>query len=194
VFFLYPRTLAHTQSSKILISSVHLGVFPETFPSRDEIDWLPVDKLSKILLEILESASRPSISQARIPDALEDNRHTKIYHVVNPYRISWHGDFATRLRVAYPSDIPLRPVTFEDWVEKLKESADEAEKADNIDIERNPAIRLVQFYSNAANSTEKGRRLWPIAAVQASETLRALGPLGSAWLENWMVQWGIKSN
>lgn len=179
---------------KIIISSVHLGAFPETFPSRDEIDWLPVDKLSKILLEILASASQPVISQAGSLNTLEDNPHTKVYHVVNPYRISWHADFATRLRDAYPSDIPLQSIPFEEWVERLKESADEAEKSGNIDIESNPAIRLVEFYAKAAISKEKGRRLWPIATVQASETLRALGPLGSAWLENWMVQWGIKSN
>lgn len=153
-----------------------------------------MDKLSKILLEILASASQTDRSQAEIPDIPENSPHTKVYHVVNPYRISWHGDFATRLQVAYPSDIPLLPVPFEEWVERLKESAEEAEKAGNIDIERNPAIRLAEFYAKAAISKEKGRRLWPIATVQASETLRALGPLGSAWLENWMIQWGIKSN
>ncbi|GAM40011.1 hypothetical protein TCE0_034f12025 [Talaromyces pinophilus] len=184
----------HEYIPSIIISSVHLGAFPETFPSRDEIDWLPVDKLSKILLEVLASASQPVISQPGSLNTLEDDPHTKVYHVVNPYRISWHADFATRLRDAYPSDIPLQPVPFEEWVERLKESADEAEKLGNIDIERNPAIRLVEFYAKAAISKEKGRRLWPIATVQASETLRALGPLGSAWLENWMVQWGIKPN
>lgn len=155
---------------------------------------MPVDKLSKILLEILASASQSGVNEEIIVDTKENNPRTKIYHVVNPYRTSWHGDFATHLRVSYPSDTPLQGVTFEEWVGKLNLSAEEAEKADNVDIERNPAIRLLQFYANAATSKEKGRRLWPIAAVQASETLRALGPLGSTWLENWMVQWGIKSN
>ncbi|KAE8557519.1 hypothetical protein EYB25_002226 [Talaromyces marneffei] len=184
----------HEYIPSIIISSVHLGAFPKTFPSRDEIDWLPVDKLSKILLEILASASQSGVNEEIIVDTKENNPRTKIYHVVNPYRTSWHGDFATHLRVSYPSDTPLQGVTFEEWVGKLNLSAEEAEKADNVDIERNPAIRLLQFYANAATSKEKGRRLWPIAAVQASETLRALGPLGSTWLENWMVQWGIKSN
>lgn len=45
---LYETTVI--SSMKIIVSSPSLGVFPGTFPSRDRIDWLPVDSLSKILV------------------------------------------------------------------------------------------------------------------------------------------------
>lgn len=186
---------------QIIVSSAHLNVFPETFPSRDHIDWLPVDKLSKILVEILSSASRPSnrqkLSDEEVSDPLDRAGAvgTKMYHVVNPQAASWSADFAAEVLDAYPGSL-VQPVPFEEWVERLKASAEEAEndKNDkNIDVERNPAIFLEDFYSHAI-AAKKSQRILPAkAATEASKTLRELGPLSRGWLENWMVQWSLKS-
>jgi hypothetical protein len=183
---------------QIIVSSAYLNVFPETFPSRDHIDWLPVDKLSKILVEILSSASHPSNRQ-ELPGEEDSNPldrvgavGTKMYHVVNPHAASWSADFAAEVLDAYPGSL-VQPVPFEEWVQRLKATAEEAENDKNIDIERNPAIRLVDFYSDAI-SAKKSQRILPAnASTEASKTLRELGPLSRGWLENWMVQWSLKS-
>ena len=183
---------------QIIVSSAYLKVFPETFPSRDHIDWLPVDKLSKILVEILSSASHPSNGQELPDEEVSDPLDragvvgTKMYHVVNPQATSWSADFAAEVLNAYP-DSRVQPVPFEEWVERLKASAEEAENDKNIDIERNPAIRLVDFYSDAIGAKTSQRILPANASTEASKTLRELGPLSLGWLENWMVQWGLKS-
>ncbi|KAI9700612.1 MAG: hypothetical protein M1836_001979 [Candelina mexicana] len=182
----------------IIVSSACLNVFPKTFPSRDHIDWLPVDKLSKILVEILSSASHPSniqeLPEEEVSDPLDRTGAvgTKMYHVVNPQAASWSTDFAPKVLDAYPGSL-MQPVPFEDWVERLKASAEEAEDDQNIDIERNPAIRLVDFYSDAIGAKKSQRILQANASTEASKTLRELGPLSRGWLENWMVQWGLKS-
>lgn len=183
---------------QIIVSSAYLNVFPETFSSRDHIDWLPVDKLSKILVEILSSASHPSNKQELPDEEVSDPldragaMRTKMYHVVNPQAASWSADFAAEVLDAYPGGL-VQPVPFEEWVERLKASAEEAENDKNIDIERNPAIRLVDFYSDAIGAKKSQRILPANASTAASKTLRELGPLSRGWLENWMVQWSLKS-
>ena len=182
---------------QIIVSSAYLNVFPKTFPSRDHIDWLPVDKLSKILLEILSSASHPSNRQELRDEEVSDPLDragavgTKMYHVVNSQAASWSADLAAEVLDAYPGSL-VQPLPFEEWVERLKASAEEAENDENIDIERNPAIRLVDFYSDAIGAKKGQRILAANASTEASKTLRELGPLSRGWLENWMVQWSLK--
>ena len=183
---------------QIIVSSAYLHVFPETFPSRDHVDWLPVDKLSKILVEILSSASHPSNIRGLLEEEDSDPPHragsvgTKMYHVVNPQAASWSADLAAGVLNAYPGNI-VQPLPFEEWVERLKSSAEEAENDENLDIERNPAIRLVDFYSDAIGAKESQRVLRATASTAASKTLRELGPLSRVWLDNWMVQWNLKA-
>ena len=182
---------------QIIVSSAYLHVFPKTFPSRDHIDWLPVDKLSKILVEILSSASHPSDRQqlpdGEVSDVLDRARAvgTKMYHVVNPQAASWSADLAAEVLDEYPGGV-VQPLPFEEWVERLKSSAEEAENDENMDIEHNPAIRLVDFYSNAISATKGQRNLLANASTEASKTLRDLGPLSRDWLKNWMIQWSLK--
>ncbi|KAF7916863.1 hypothetical protein BELL_0163g00100 [Botrytis elliptica] len=183
----------HEYIPSIIVSSAHLGVVPETFPSRDHIDWLPVDKLSKVLCEILETASQPELDAAT--GAISSAPlHSKTFHVVNPQFSSWEEDLGQNLLAAYPEGM-VKPVKFEQWVDALKASVDEAERTGKVDVDANPAMRLLEFYSKAAagGAVEKGARTLPTNVSQsASKTLRNLGPLNRVWLENWMVQWGIK--
>ncbi|KAI9656073.1 MAG: putative NRPS-like protein biosynthetic cluster [Bathelium mastoideum] len=175
----------HEYVPSIVVSSAHLGVFPKDFPSRDHIDWLPVDKLSKIIVEILGSASEPAANQGSA-----DSGHAKTYHVVNPQASSWSADLSAEMVAAYPEGT-VKGVSFEEWLAKLTASAEAAD----VDAERNPAIRLLEFYTKALANAGKTRRVLPtVASQQASKTLRELGPLNRTWMENWMVQWGIKTN
>ncbi|KAI9712767.1 MAG: putative NRPS-like protein biosynthetic cluster [Bogoriella megaspora] len=189
----------HEYIPSIIISSAYLGVFPEDFPSRDHIDWLPVDKLSKILVEILEYASEPERSQAIVDEGLPDeNNNTtdlraQMFHAVNPKASSWHKDLAADMMAEFP-DGDVKAVSFDDWLKRLTKTAEDFQNSGNIDVERNPAIRLVDFYTKASKSNGGGRRILPTTeSEKASKTLRELGPLQPEWLDNWMAQWGVKN-
>ncbi|KAI3319856.1 putative NRPS-like enzyme [Xylariaceae sp. AK1471] len=173
----------HEYIPSIIASSQNLGAFPCAFPGRDRIDWLPVDKVSKILLEILHSAS------SKLSEDL-----AQTFNVVNPQAGSWELDIAAVVIPMYPGG-GVRAVTMEDWVERLRSSAEEAERIGTFDIERNPAMRLLDFFSAASGSgVEQGPRwLSSSKAEQSSNTLKGLGPIRKEWLENWMAQWGITS-
>ncbi|KAL8912050.1 MAG: hypothetical protein Q9171_002903 [Xanthocarpia ochracea] len=171
----------HEYIPSLIVSSPELGAFPVTFPSRERIDWLPVDKLSKVIMEIMSAASR---------EAWNDIRHgTVMYHVVNPNVSSWTS-LAPRILKLYPKSSSIRAVQYSQWVEALGNSADEL-----LDPERNPAVKLLDFYHKAAIVGKEGPRMLPsYKAEAASKTLQSVGAVKEGWVKLWMQQWGILEN
>lgn len=83
----------------------------------------------------------------------------------------------------------MQGVPFAEWIEILGKSADEI-----IDSEKNPAIKLLDFYRNATKLQDKGSRMiLSQKAENLSHTLRRLGPVNITWLKAWMQQWGLRS-
>lgn len=160
------------------MSSATLGIFPVTFPSRERIDWLPFDKLSNILVEILISSSKGA--------GTSDQSGTLIYHVVNPNASSW-SEMAPEILRLYAQGTGVRALQYEEWVEAIANSADEV-----VDPERNPAVKLLDFYLNVRKMGKRGPRKLPShRAEAASRTLRDVGPVQQNWVKVWMQQWGI---
>ncbi|KAI8948060.1 acetyl-CoA synthetase-like protein, partial [Xylaria longipes] len=162
----------HEYIPALINSSVHLGCFPTSFPSRDNIDWLPVDKVARVLVEISESATSTLEMSAKgtLP----------VYHVANPHAISWSNIVPWAV-----DSLRLRPVSFGEWLGKL-ESCDEPLE----DVDKNPAIKLVDFYRTAGKASAP-RRMMTWRASQASKTLREMGPVNQQWVHAWSKQWAI---
>ena len=182
----YAVTRSALTSPQIIVSSAHLGIFPATFPSRDRIDWLPVDKLATILLEILQTVSTTHHS-ATTPDGAGAQQ---VFHVVNPHPASWHADLSPVIARA----LDAREVEFPEWVSALRASAEDAlaSRSGPIDLDHNPAIRLLEFYEGAA-AAEAPRMLSSARAEEASLALANVGPVGEGWLRVWLEQWGLVS-
>ncbi|KAL8917607.1 MAG: hypothetical protein Q9172_005770 [Xanthocarpia lactea] len=171
----------HEYIASLIVSSAALGAFPVTFPSRERIDWLPVDKLSKAIMEIMSAASREARNDFQ--------RGTLMYHVVNPNASSWTS-LAPNILNLYPKSSSRRAVQYRQWVEALGNSADEL-----LDPERNPAVKLLDFYQKAAIVGKEGPRMLPShKAEAASKTLRSVGAVKEGWVKLWMQQWGILEN
>ncbi|KAI1296444.1 acetyl-CoA synthetase-like protein [Xylaria venustula] len=156
----------------LINSSVHLECFPTSFPSRDHVDWLPVDKVARVLLETLESATftLETSEKGSLP----------VYHVANPHAMSWSNIIpwvVDRLR--------LQPVSFEQWLDKLENCRDSLE-----DVDKNPAIKLVDFYRTAGRASVP-RRMMTWRAAQASKTLREVDAANEEWMNTWLDQWGL---
>ena len=155
-------------------------MFPAAFPSRDRIDWLPVDKLATVLLDVLDTVSSPSTN----PPA--PNNGTQVFHIVNPHAASWHADFAPAVAAA----LGVQTVDFAEWLSALRTSADDAIASGNIDLDGNPAIRLLEFYEDTA-VVDSPRILTSLKAEDASPALKTVGPVGEEWLRVWLEQWGL---
>ncbi|CAO1601145.1 hypothetical protein XANCAGTX0491_004809 [Xanthoria calcicola] len=168
----------HEYIPSIVVSSVTLGVFPVTFPARERIDWLPVDRVSHVLVEILVSSTKST------PKG--DASGTLMYHVVNPNAASWSTLAPDILRL-YPQRHEMKAVQYDDWVQALANSGDEF-----VDAEIHPAVKLLDFYRRAAKASKSGPRVLPShKAEAASRTLRGVGPVRQDWVKVWMQQWGI---
>ena len=162
-----------------MISSPYLGAFPVTFPSRDRVDWIPVDNLSKILHEILTFSHlylRHQPSQ------------TKIYHVVNPSWISW-SKLAPQILACYSENFDIQAVSFENWVSILRNAAN----MEPTNVKRNPAVKLIHFFDNVLYESGESRALSSIQAMEASPTLKNMSCVNMLWIDNWMRQWGLAS-
>jgi hypothetical protein len=83
------------------------------------------------------------------------------------------------------SSLNLKPVTLEDWLNKLEDRTELLE-----DVDKNPAIKLADFYRKAGTaSTPRWMMTW--RAAQASKTLREIGPVNPQWMSRWLKQWGL---
>ncbi|KAJ8104552.1 hypothetical protein ONZ43_g7796 [Nemania bipapillata] len=163
----------HEYIPALINSSVRLGCFPSTFPSRDHVDWLPVDKVARVLVEILESATATL--------EISTKGTLPVYHVANPHAISW-GNI-----VPWAVDgLKLKPVSFAEWLGKL-DSCDEPLEH----VEKNPAVKLIEFYREAGKTSRAQRRMMTWKATQASKTLREIGPVNREWMVAWSRQWGL---
>jgi nucleoside-diphosphate-sugar epimerase len=155
---------------QVIISSAHLGVFPATFPSRDKVDWLPVDKVSDVLLEILQLSCTEGAGT-----------RNQTYHVVNPNTTSW-SKLVPWILASYNRDVEV--VSFEKWLDALSQSAEA-----DVDPEKNPAVRLLDFYQRAKD--ENPRKL-QTQDGQARRVLQEVGPVNRDWVNKWMQQWGFE--
>lgn len=166
-----------------MVSSAHMGMFPETFPSRDHVDWLPVDKLSAVLVEIMASTSAVPEGHPGHHDVMRSS----VFHVVNPQASSWSRDVVPSILDEFPEGA-VHPVPFEQWLTQLRLSAE----GDDASVAQIPAVPLIDFYEGCLAGRDTGRSaLSSVAAETSSATLRELGPLRKAWLQRWMTQWRL---
>ena len=114
-----------------------------------------------------------------------------MYHVVNPNTTTWSTELTSMALAQYPRNMHIRPVAFDEWVRALSKSSNKIEQGGKLDVDRNPAVRLVDIYAGASKAGQGPRALMSYRAEKASKTLREMGPVNQDWLKNWMVQWGI---
>ncbi|KAK7737321.1 putative NRPS-like protein biosynthetic cluster [Cytospora paraplurivora] len=168
------------EAAKIIISSAYLGVLPATFPSRDRVDWLPVDKVSSILIEVLLACSTKK-GPEQVPSA-------KVFHVVNHNVTSWSSHLMPAVAASYsPGSVGVKLVPFDTWLETLKQSADSS----TLNVEKNPAVRLLDFYVGVSGADKIPRAMSSKKTLHISETLRNVGPVSEEWVRKWMSQWRV---
>lgn len=154
----------------LVTSSKYIGCIPSSLGSSNRIDWIPVNVLAKIIVELFSSEERSHAS--------------RVLHVVNPVPSTWPSLLPT---IQKHLGGGVAKVPFPTWVDHLEASAS---KLENLD--KNPAIKLLSFYREIAG---KSRGEFPVLdttnAQRMSPTLANLGPVCSEWMELWLKQWGL---
>ncbi|KAI8945650.1 hypothetical protein F4801DRAFT_114075 [Xylaria longipes] len=158
----------------LIASSKYLGIIPDSLgPRLSTIDWVPVDRLGKAIVEL---AIRPGRSR-------EPNTGASVYHAINPHHTTWNELLPTVSRRLNKGK-EVEEVSLETWIDALRESASRTE-----DIVTNPAIKLLDFFESLVDT--EATFLSTEHTIHMSPTLSSVGPVKDDWMDNWMNQWGF---
>ena len=161
----------------IIASSKHLGMLPETLGAMNTVDWIPVDLLATIVVEIAENIVHRKSNKAE--GAL-------VYNLVNPQTTIW------------PSLLPTiqgfievqKVIPFDSWVQKLQQSS----TANNgALIASNPGLKLLDFYhgSSGKQTTVEGSRYAVDNMMRDSKQASDLTAVSPDWMRLWLRQWSF---
>ncbi|KAI0119342.1 acetyl-CoA synthetase-like protein [Daldinia grandis] len=181
---------------RLISGSMHLGAIPDSLGAysadTEDVDWIPVDVLADVIVEILLKGTPSSRDQPSRP---------QVYHLMNPKLTSWSSLLPAILEVSKGlklgsdqhenvSKAPLAVVSREEWLRRLRESANnlEAQQAGQNPDDVNPALRLLDFYEEQL--AEKTFPRFDMAnAVSASVALQQSVSISRQDVEKWVRLW-----
>jgi hypothetical protein len=130
----------------------------------DMCSWIPVDVLSKAILEI------------GFDDFKEGEASSLVYNLVHPRTFSWGKEFLPALKDA---GMVFDIVDYGTWLQKVRGSEE--------DVKKNPSRKLLELWEEQARATGelRGEVLFSTVEVERrSEALRNAG----GFVENGMVK------
>ncbi|RYP15960.1 hypothetical protein DL765_005400 [Monosporascus sp. GIB2] len=157
----------------LIASSKYIGKLPASLGRMETIDWIPVDVLAQCIVELATSPTDGEGAGATV------------FHAVNPKHTAWADLLPAVARCLDPAK-GIETVPLEEWVDALRESSSETG-----DVDQNPAIKILDFYSNLVHKSATPVLLDTKRAGGLSKTLERLEPIQEAWIENLMRQWAF---
>ncbi len=154
-----------TEAIPLMIrSALGIGALPAL---NDTLNWLPIDVVAKVMVEICQSAKRQDV-----------------YHVVNPKAFNWTRDLLPMLAGA---GLKFEQVSAQDWLAKLA--------ASNPDPAVNPTIKLLDFFKTKYAVPKTGPAvLFETKMTEgASESLRNVAAPDAALIRKMVEYWTAES-
>lgn len=170
----------------LVLSSLHVGVVPDSLgANQDKIDWVPIDLLAEVLVELTLNVG-PTLIQAGATG------RARVFHPLNPHPVAWKSLLPTivdTLSHANAGTKKTDTVPFQVWLDKVRADAEMAGSADvEAMLKSNPAAKLLGFYEKLA---EDGKNLGfeTSKTEDASSKMRSIGEIKPEWIERWMGGW-----
>ncbi|OBS29631.1 hypothetical protein FPOA_03570 [Fusarium poae] len=159
----------------LIASSVYLGVLPDSLGPQQELTWTPIEDVSGLILDIAGITAPKSVTEI-----------CGYFHGVNPSIADW-SDIAPAVKNFYGDGMKI--VSLEEWVDKLEASA----KDKNLDLDRNPGVKLIDTYRGLLEAKKAGKvlRFSMERTKSHSPTIREAGPVTPDLMINWCRQWGF---
>ncbi|KAJ5153496.1 uncharacterized protein N7482_009974 [Penicillium canariense] len=155
----------------LIATSKTIGHIPQNL-GQVPINWIPVDMLTTIVLEIADSCR-----------ACEIETGTSLFNLVNPTVVPWESLIPT-----IQKRFPVEAVDDNAWIAHL----DAVENPSDADFEDKPALKILDVYRRLFATTtypkfdirtEKGQK--------ASDSMRKIGPVDGHLMDLWMNQWQL---
>ncbi|RYP91175.1 hypothetical protein DL770_002704 [Monosporascus sp. CRB-9-2] len=162
----------------IVASSVHLGALPSHLAVMERVDWTPSERIACLVLEVLG-----------VTQKLPAERIIGYYHGVNPSETTW-GELALAVQQFYGEERISKLVSFSEWVDLLGKSQTD----DTQSLEKNPAVKLLDFYRGMASAHEAGHGSVVFDTTRTKEcspTMKATRAITPELMMHWCKQWGF---
>ena len=162
----------------VMASSKYLNILPETLGNMEVIDWIPVDLLSTIMVELIQKI---------LTNNRREKRETLVYNLVNPQAITWPAFLPSVQRLSGIAKV----VSLKTWVKRLEESNKEHHGAVT---EHNPAVKLLEYFRALSEKNippETGSRYDVSGLVRDSKQASNLEAVSPEWLKLWIEQWNF---
>ncbi|KAI9371724.1 hypothetical protein BJX61DRAFT_548133 [Aspergillus egyptiacus] len=140
------------------------------------VDWVPVDLLSKMILEIVHA--RPKAQLQKPFD---------VFHLVNPTATSWES-LVPPIHAAYASSGGLETVSMQSWIAHLEQIKSPTEE----ELSRKPALKLLPFYQSLIADNGPAALSVPLDVHNTQATsaeMRALPAISPEMMATWLEQW-----
>lgn len=160
----------------LIASSVHLGVLPGNLGPFQNVDWVPTEDVSGIILDVVGITNSIPIAEIN-----------GYFHVQNPAKVQW-SEVANFLKEFYGGRI-RKLSSLAEWTSLLEASASEEQNLD-----KNPAVKLLDTYRGIREKEEAGET--PVIfdmtrTVSKSTTAAALKPIDTVILRKWCTAWNF---
>ncbi|KAH7390129.1 putative NRPS-like enzyme [Cadophora sp. MPI-SDFR-AT-0126] len=167
----------HEWLPSIIASSKHLGILPETLGNMDTVDWVPVDLLSTIIVELAEKI---------VHHKSDKDQGTLVYNLTNPQTTTWSSLLPTVQEFIGVHKV----VSFNDWLQVLQQSS----TANNgALIASNPGVKLLDFYHSLSGKETAmvGSRYAVDSLMRDSKQASDLTAVSPDWMRLWLRQWSF---
>ena len=199
-------------------SSGYLGIVPETLGPMEDVDWIPVDTLGRVIGELVAGAARasednqpssteqnegPARKKSRIsslskrpskPANISANGLLTVYHTANPHRTSYTQTLLPIIQCHLEGSTgkQLQRVSFIEWVTALEKSSAQQ----SSDPEENPASKLLTFFKELQDKAirfpdARAAMLETRETCKASASLRDCEGVSEESMQMWLEQWGL---
>ena len=158
----------------LIRSSIYLGLLPDSLGTLGNIGWASVEDIASIVLEI-----------SGVADSRSMEEFTGYFHAINPNPVDWPS-LIPAVREFYGERIQ-RTVSLEEWISALEKS-----QVDILNVEENPAVKLLDTYRSAAEGVENGFRASLIDTTRTesySVTMRNMEKVSPELMKRWCKQW-----
>ena len=163
----------------LVLSSLHIGAIPDSLGAgQDKIDWVPVDLLAEVLVELAFKT--------------ETIDNPQVFHPLNPHPVAWKSLLPYFVEALDHSNVRAKQidtVSLPIWLDKVRADAEAADSA-NVEamLKLNPAAKLLEVYTKFATN-EKSPEFETLKTEQASSKMRAIEGIKSEWIERWVRAW-----
>ncbi|KAI2470044.1 acetyl-CoA synthetase-like protein [Annulohypoxylon bovei var. microspora] len=155
----------------IIASSVYLGVLPSNMGVFDIIDWVAIEDVAHLTLEV-----------SGVEERLPVDKISGYFHAVNPKTTTWNK-ISAAVREFYGPRIK-DSIDFKEWIEVLR-----ASQETTTDVSKNPGIKLIDTYQGFFASGVDKVHFSMERTKSYSKTAANMEAVTPELMKNWCKQW-----